>query len=79
MVAGDVGQEGGEVKSRAPAHRRQDGGGRVGRHGEGVVRHADRGAQVALVRRDAGVEGGRDESGWFGWRDDERLGARPAL
>lgn len=36
-------------------------------------------AQVALVGRDGGVEGWRDESGWFVRGDNERLGPRPAL
>lgn len=37
------------------------------------------GAQVALVGGDGGVEGWRDERGWFVRGDDERLGPRPAL
>lgn len=79
MVARDVGQEGGEVESRALAHGRQDGWRRVWRQGEGVVRQADRGAQVALVGAYAGVEGWRDEGGWFVRGDDERLGPRAPL
>lgn len=79
MVACNVGQEGGEVESGALAHRRQDGWRRVRGQGEGVVRQANWRAQVALVGSDAGVEGWRDEGGWFVWRDDERLGARSPL
>lgn len=79
MVARDVGQEGGEVESRALAHRRQNGWRRVRWQGGGVIRQAYWRAQVALVGGDAGVEGWRDEGGWFVWRDDERLGARSAL
>lgn len=36
-------------------------------------------AQVALVGGDGGVEGWRDERGWFVRGDNERLGPRPAL
>lgn len=80
MVAhGDVGQEGGEVEARALAHGGQDGRRRVRGHGEGVVWQADGGAQVALVGGDAGVEGRRDEGGWFVRRDDERLWSGSAL
>lgn len=75
----NVGQEGGEVESRALAHRRQDGWRRVRGQSEGVVQQADGGAQVALVGSDAGVNGWKDEGGWFGRRDDEGLWARPAL
>lgn len=80
MVAhSDVGQEGGEVETRALPHRRQNGRRRVRGQGEGVVRQADWGAQVALVGSYAGVNGWRDEGGWFGRRNDEGLRARPAL
>lgn len=40
---------------------------------------AYRRAQVALVGGDGGVEGWRDERGWFVRGDNERLGPRPAL
>lgn len=79
MVAGNVGEDGGEVESRALPHRRQDGWRRVRGQGGGVVWQAHWRAQVALVGRDAGVEGWRDEGGWFVRWDDERLGARSAL
>ena len=44
-----------------------------------MVRHTDRGAQVALVGGDAGVDGWSDEGGRFGRGDDERLWARATL
>lgn len=34
---------------------------------------------MALVGRDAGVDGGRDERAGFGQRDEERLGARASF
>lgn len=79
MVARDVGQEGGEVESRALAHRRQDGWRRVRGEGGGVVGQPHRGAQVALVGGDGGVEGWGDERGWFVRRDEERPRAWLAL
>lgn len=79
MVARDVGEEGGEVESRALPHWGQDGRRRVGGHGGGVIGHPNRRAQVALVGGDAGVEGRGDKGGWFVRGDDERLGPRSAL
>lgn len=79
MVARDVGEEGGEVESRALTHRGKDRRRRVGGHGGGVIGHPDWRAQVALVGGDAGVEGRGDEGGWFVRGDDERLGPRSAL
>lgn len=80
MVAyGHVGEEGGEVEPCTPSHRRQDGGRRVWGQGCWVVGQTHGRAQVTLVGSDAGVDGWSDERGWFGRRDDERLGARPAL
>lgn len=61
LVAGDVGEEGGEVETRALAHRGQDGRRRVGRQQHHAVGQANRRAQVALVGGDAGVEGRLDE------------------
>lgn len=79
LVACNVGQEGGEVESRALAHGRQDGWRSVRGQGGGVVGQAYWRAQVALVGGDAGVEGWRDEGGWLVRGDDERLGARSSL
>ncbi len=79
MVACNVGQEGGEVESGALTCWRQDGWRRVRGQGEGVIRQADRRAQVALIGRDAGVDGWRDEGGCFVWRDDEGFRTRSAL
>lgn len=79
LVAGDVGEEGGEVEARALAHRGQDGRGRVGGQHHHAVGQPHRRAQVALVGGDAGVERRRDEGGRLGRRDDEGLGPRPAL
>lgn len=79
MVARDVGEEGGEVESRALAHWGQDGWRRVGGHGGGVIGHPNWRTQVALVGGDARVEGRGDEGGWFVRGDDERLGPRSAL
>lgn len=79
MVAGNVGQKGGAVQSRALAHGRQDGRRRVRRQGGGMFGQADWGAKVALVRGDGGVERWRDESGWFVRGDNERLRPGPAL
>lgn len=79
MVASNVGQKGGAVKSRALAHGRQDGWRRVRGQGGGMFGQAYWGAQVALVGGDSGVEGWSDERGWFVRGDNERLGPRPAL
>lgn len=77
VAGGDGRQEGGEVETRALAHRRQDGRRGVGRQGEVVVGQADGRPQVALVGRDGGVDRGGDERSRFGWRDEEGLGTRP--
>lgn len=80
MVASNVGQKGGAVKARALAHGRQDGRRCVRRgQGGGMFGQAYRGAQVALVGGDGGVEGWRDEGGGLVRGDNERLGPRPAL
>lgn len=74
-----VGENGGEVEPRPHPPGGQDGGRRVGGLGVRVVRHADGGAQVALVGGDAGVDRRSNEGGGSGGRDDERLGTSPAL
>lgn len=79
MVASDVGQKGGAVKPGALAHGRQNGWRRVRGQGGGVLWQAYGRAQVALVGGDGGIEGWRDERGWFVRGDNERLGTRPAL
>lgn len=73
------GQEGGEVKSRALAHRWQDGRRSVRWQRQRVVQQAYRGAQVALEGRDAGVDGRDDERARSGRRDDQGLRSRAAL
>lgn len=79
LVAGDVGEEGGEVEARALSHRGQDGRRCVGRQHHHAVGQAHWRAQVALVGGDAGVEGGLDEGGRLGRRDDEGLRPRSPL
>lgn len=54
-------QESGEVEAGAFTDRAEDRWRCVGGHGEGVVSEAYRGAQVALERRDAGVDRRSDE------------------
>lgn len=79
IPGGHVGQKCGEVKSGPPSDGRQDGWRGVRGQQQGVVQLPDRGAQVTLVRRDAGVNRGWDERGGSGKRDEERLGTRPTL
>lgn len=67
------GQERGEVEAGAFPNRAEDRRRRVGGHGEGVVGKADGGPQVALVGRDAGVDGRGDEKTWLGRRDEKGL------
>lgn len=81
LAAGGRGgrQERGEVEARALADGAEDGRRRVRWHGERVVGEADGRAQVALVGRDTGVDGRRDERAGLGWRDEEGLGPRAPL
>lgn len=71
-----------EIESGAFPHGAEDGGWCIGGQLKaplrGVVSQADRGAQVALVRGDVGVDGRGDESARLGG-DDQRLRPRPLL